>query len=161
MTGDVTFIVCMSCNSTPLPMYSFMCDLSRADPSKYKVSHFSSLAIPFKWDPCRLLWCICLMNIRFNFTSLFFSSLFEGSFSFLTFLYIRFNFTSLFFSSLFEGSFSFLTFLYIRSFLSVLFFASFFFCLSLFLHPEEDNFCRKRLCAFVSLCFVAFVSTFP
>ena len=29
------------------------------------------------------------------------------------------------------------------------------------LTPEEDNFCRKRLCTVVSLCFVALVSTFP
>ena len=29
------------------------------------------------------------------------------------------------------------------------------------LAPEEDIFCRKRLCTIVSLCFVALVSTFP
>ena len=27
--------------------------------------------------------------------------------------------------------------------------------------PEEDNFCRKRLCTIVSLSFVTLVSTFP
>ena len=51
---------------------------------------------------------------------------------------------------------------YINSFLSVIFFASFFFCCqSIFLIPEECNFCRKRSCTIVSLCFVALVSTFP
>ena len=35
-------------------------------------------------------------------------------------------------------------------------------CLSLsLLTPEEDIFCRKRLCTIVSLCFFALVSTFP
>ena len=29
------------------------------------------------------------------------------------------------------------------------------------LAPEEDHFCRNRLCIIVSLCFVALVSTFP
>ena len=29
------------------------------------------------------------------------------------------------------------------------------------LTPEEGNFCRKRLCTIVSLCFVALVTTFP
>ena len=46
--------------------------------------------------------------------------------------------------------------------LSVLFFAS---SSSSFVvyhfAPEEENFCRKRLCTVVSLCFVALVRTFP
>ena len=29
------------------------------------------------------------------------------------------------------------------------------------LEPEEDDFCRNRLCTIVSLCFVVLVSTFP
>ena len=55
---------------------------------------------------------------------------------------------------------AYLTFIYIGS-LSVLFFASFSFFVFNLLATEQDNFCRKRLCAIASTCFVTLVSIFP